>query len=72
MRAPRWAWWTVVVVAVFLLVWGWYVLGFLTEPSAVGRLRAGLIVIGAGSMLAGIVGAVIGLAYLVVLYSRRK
>jgi len=71
-RAPRWAWWTVVVVAVFLLVWGWYVLGFLTEPSAVGRLRAGLIVIGAGSMLAGIVGAVIGLAYLVVLYSRRK
>ena len=72
MRAPRWVWWTVVVVAVFLLVWGWYVLGFLTEPSAVGRLRAGLIVIGAGSMLVGIVGAVTGLAYLVVLYSRRK
>ena len=72
MKAPRWVWWTVLVVAVFLLVWGWYVLGFLTEPSAVGRLRSGLIVIGAGSILVGIVGAVTGLVYLVVLYSRRK
>ncbi len=60
------------VVAVFLLVWGWYVLSYLTEPSAVGRLRSGLIVIGAGSIFVGIVGAVTGVAYLVVFYSRRK
>ncbi len=72
MSRRLWLWWTVLVVAVFLLVWGWYVLGYLTEPSAVGRLRGGLIVIGAGSILVGIVGAVTVLAYLVVLYSRRK
>ena len=72
MRAPKWVWWTVLVVAIFFLMWGWYVLGFLTEPSAVGRLRAALIVMGAGSILVGIVGVVSGLAYLVVLYSRRK
>jgi hypothetical protein len=71
-RAPRWVWWAVLVVAAFLIVWGWYVLGYLTEPSAVGRLRAGLIVVGVGSIIVGVAGAVTGVAYLVVLYSRRK
>ena len=33
-----------------LFWWGWFVLGFLGEPSAVDRVRLALIVIGGGSL----------------------
>jgi hypothetical protein len=36
-----------------LLYWGWFVLGFLGEPSAVGRVWVALIVIGVGSLALG-------------------
>ena len=43
-----------------LLAGGWYVLGFLAEPSAVDRVRILMIAIGAGGVLAGIVAALVG------------
>ena len=36
--------------AAVLFWWGWFVLGFLGEPSAVDRVRVALIVIGGGSL----------------------
>ena len=38
----------------FLLYWGWFVLGFLGEPSAVDRVRVALLVIGGGSLATGL------------------
>jgi nitrate reductase gamma subunit len=55
-----WVWWTLLIGAVLLVAWGWFVLGFLTEPSAVGRMRSGLIVIGGVSIALGVIAAVAG------------
>lgn len=68
MKIPRSAWWTVVIVAAVFLFWGWFVLGFLSEPSAIGRMRTALIGIGAGSIVLGAAGAAIGVWML----SRRR
>jgi hypothetical protein len=72
MRIPRWVWWTLLTVALVLLVWGWFILSFLTEPSAIGRLRTALIVMGAGSIVVGIVGAVVGVSMLISAFVRRR
>lgn len=61
MKLSRSTWWTIVVVAVVFLAWGVFVLGFLSEPSAVGRMRAALVGIGAGSIILGAAGAGAGL-----------
>lgn len=37
--APRWVAWTLIVGAVLLVAWAWFVFGFLAEPSATGRTR---------------------------------
>jgi len=60
-KVSRSTWWTVVIVAVVFLFWGWFVLGFLSEPSAIGRMRAALVGIGAGSIVVGAAGAGVGL-----------
>jgi hypothetical protein len=60
-RISRSTWWTVVIVAVVFLFWGWFVLGFLSEPSAIGRMRTALVGIGAGSIVVGAAGAGVGL-----------
>jgi hypothetical protein len=60
--------WTLLAAGVFLLYWGWFVLGFLGEPSAVDRVRLALIVIGGGSLA---VGAACGAAATWMLVSRR-
>ncbi|HKW71746.1 MAG TPA: hypothetical protein VJQ08_02840 [Candidatus Dormibacteraeota bacterium] len=65
MKAPRWVWWTLVVGALLLVAWGWFVLGFLTEPSAVGRMRAGLMVIGGVSIALGVAAAITGVLMLI-------
>lgn len=65
MKAPRWVWWTLVAGAVLLVAWGWFVLGFLTEPSAVGRMRAGLIAIGGVSIALGVAAAIAGVWMLI-------
>jgi hypothetical protein len=53
------------VLAVLFVWWGWFVVGFLGEPSAVGRLRTALIVTGFGSIGVGVAGAVAGVWMLV-------
>jgi len=53
--APRWVWWTLLVGSAILLVWAWFLLGFLSEPSAVGR---------SGAILASWAGGSIGTALL--------
>ncbi len=57
--------WALLVAAGLLLWWGWFVLGFLSEPSAVGNLRTGLIVVGAGSMAAALASGLTGFWMLV-------
>jgi hypothetical protein len=69
MRIQRSTWWTIVVVAVVFFLWGLFVLGFLSEPSAIGRMRTALIGIGAGSIAVGVVGAGVGLW---ILFRRRN
>jgi hypothetical protein len=59
-----WAW-TLVVVGLALVVAGWVVMSFLTEPSAVGRMRTALIAIGAGSIAVGAIGGVAGVWMLI-------
>ena len=53
--------WLLLAAAGFLFWWGWFVLGFLGEPSVVGNLRVGLLVVIAGSFTlslgAGLAGA---------------
>ena len=63
------AWfWTFLVTGVLLLYWGWFVLGFLGEPSAVDRVRVALFVIGGGSLA---VGAACGATATWILIARR-
>jgi hypothetical protein len=61
--------WTLLAAGVLLLYWGWFVLGFLGEPSAVDRVRVALIVIGGGSLL---IGAACGGAATWMLVARRR
>ena len=56
---------TLIAAAGLLVWWGWFVLGFLDEPSAVDRVRAALIMIGGGSIAAGFAGAGLGAAMLI-------
>jgi hypothetical protein len=60
--------WFLLAIGGLLLYWGWFVLGFLGEPSAVDRVRVALIVIGGGSLT---VGVVCGAAATWMLFSRR-
>ena len=46
--------WFLLAIGAMLLYWGWFVLGFLGEPSAVDRVRVALIVIGGGSLATGV------------------
>jgi hypothetical protein len=46
--------WFLLGIGALLLYWGWFVLGFLGEPSAVDRVRVALIVIGGGSLAVGL------------------
>lgn len=65
MTAPRWVWWVLLVAAPALLIAGSFVLGFLSEPSAVGRMRTALYVIGVGAIAIGLVGGAGGVWMLV-------
>ncbi len=61
----RWTSLVLIAGAAGLVWWGWFVLGFLEEPSAVDRVRAALIVIGGGSIAAGFAGAGVGAVMLI-------
>ena len=61
---PTWVWPVVLVGAAIMVTWAWFIVGFLSEPSAVGRSRIVLItsiVYSIGAAFVGVVGAV-GLA----------
>ena len=64
MTRRSWAW-SLVIVGLALIVAGWVVMSFLTEPSAVGRMRTALIAIGAGSIAVGAIGGVAGVWMLI-------
>ncbi len=65
MTLPRWVLWALLALAPLLLVLGAFVLGFLSEPSAVGRMRAALYVIGVGAIAGGLAGGAGGVWMLV-------
>ena len=57
--------WWLLALAVVLLLWGCFVLGFLEEPSAVDNVRVALIVIGVGSIVLGLASGIAGVWMLV-------
>lgn len=58
MRVPHWVSSAILAGSFLLLIWGLFVLSFKTEPSAVGRVGAALIVIGGASIGTALVGFV--------------
>jgi nitrate reductase gamma subunit len=61
---PSWVWPVLLAGAAIELVWAWFIVGFLSEPSAVGRSRLILVTSSAysiGAAVVGVIGAV-GLA----------
>ena len=60
----RWGW-TVFLAGAVLVVAGWFVLSFLTEPSAVGRMRTAMVGIGVGCIAIGAASAITGVWMLV-------
>jgi hypothetical protein len=56
--SPGWITWILLVGAVVLFAWGWFVLGFLREPSAIGGVFIALLVIGGGSIAASALGLI--------------
>jgi len=58
---PLWVWVALVLGAVVMLAWAWFILGFLSEPAAVGRIRFVLVtssIYSIGSALVSLVGAI--------------
>lgn len=54
---PNWLWVPLLVGAAVTLWWAWFVSGFLSEPSAVGRVLLVLLVSICLSALSGLAGA---------------
>lgn len=61
---PRWVWWTLMIGAVVLAGWAWFVFGFRSEPSAVGRSRLVLDLVAGGSIGAALLGSAAAVALL--------
>jgi hypothetical protein len=58
---PPWVWPVLLLDAAVMLYWAWFVIGFLSEPSAVGRVWVILVTssaYSAGSAVVGVVAAV--------------
>jgi len=58
---PPWVWAALLIGSALMLWWGWFVIGFLSEPSAVGRIWVVLVTssaYSAGSAVVGTIGAV--------------
>jgi len=55
--APPWLWAALLAGAVVTLWWAWFVSGFLSEPSAVGRVLVVLLTSIGLSALSGLAGA---------------
>jgi hypothetical protein len=57
-ETPSWVGPVLVVGAVVMLGWAWFIVGFLTEPSAIGRIRFVLVTSSAYSVGAAMVGVI--------------
>ena len=58
---PQWVWVVLLLGAAVTLAWAWFIIGFLSEPSAVGRVMFVLLMSIAssiGSALVGVIGAI--------------
>src|SRR3977135_2167460 len=58
---PSWVWAALLLGSALMLWWAWFVIGFLTEPSAVGRIWLVLVTssaYSAGSAVVGVIGAI--------------
>jgi hypothetical protein len=58
---PSWVWAALLLGSALMLWWAWFVIGFLSEPSAVGRIWLVLVTssaYSAGSAVVGVVGAI--------------
>ena len=60
MKSHRWDALALLAACVVLVIFGVFVLGFLGEPSAVGRVRTALAVIGSVLILAGAAAGIAG------------
>jgi len=58
---PKWVSWALLSGAAVLALWAYFLLGFLGEPSAVGRSRAALGIVAGGSIGTGIFATVAAL-----------
>jgi hypothetical protein len=59
--APPWVWPVLLFGAALMLFWAWFIIGFQSEPSAVGRIWLILVTssaYSAGSAVVGVVGAI--------------
>ena len=60
-ETPPWVWPVLLIGAAVMLGWAWFIVGFLAEPSAVGRIRFVLVTSSAysvGAAVVGVIGAV--------------
>jgi hypothetical protein len=60
-NTPSWVWPALLFGAVVMLAWAWFIVSFVSEPSAVGRIRVVLLTssaYSAGSAAAGVIGAI--------------
>ncbi len=60
-KTPQWTWAVLLFGAAVLLAWAWFLTGFLSEPSAVGRPRLVLVTwsfYSVASALVGVIGAI--------------
>ncbi|HEY4889510.1 MAG TPA: hypothetical protein VIJ58_13195 [Candidatus Dormibacteraeota bacterium] len=58
---PSWVWAVLVFGAAVMLTWAWFIIGFRSEPSAIGRIWIVLVTsaaCSAGSALVGVIGAI--------------
>jgi hypothetical protein len=58
---PTWVWPVLLAGAAVMVAWAWFIVGFLSEPSAVGRSRLILITSSAysiGSAAVAVIGAI--------------
>jgi hypothetical protein len=55
---PIWVWPVVLLGAAIMVTWAWFIVGFLSEPSAVGRPRIVLLT----SIIYSIAAAIVGVA----------
>jgi hypothetical protein len=59
--APPWVWPVLLLGAALMFYWAWFIIGFKSEPSAVGRIWIVLVTssaYSAGSAVFGVIGAI--------------